>query len=75
MSNMTYFAERRRREMDAVLKKAGHTARRGEFETRPTGGRGGDAPIMRFWIWPKSKGHGHLSRINEILRERMAQER
>ncbi len=25
--------------------------------------------------WLKSKGHGHLSRINEILRERMAQER
>ena len=25
--------------------------------------------------WLKSKGHGHLSRINEILRERMARER
>ena len=25
--------------------------------------------------WLKSKGHGHLSRINEILRERMTQER
>jgi uncharacterized protein (DUF4415 family) len=25
--------------------------------------------------WLKSKGEGHLSRINEILRERMAQER
>ena len=24
--------------------------------------------------WLKSKGEGHLSRINEILRERMAQE-
>jgi uncharacterized protein (DUF4415 family) len=25
--------------------------------------------------WLKSKGEGHLSRINEILRERMARER
>jgi uncharacterized protein (DUF4415 family) len=25
--------------------------------------------------WLKSKGEGHLSRINEILRERMAAER
>jgi uncharacterized protein (DUF4415 family) len=25
--------------------------------------------------WLKSKGEGHLSRINEILRERMAKER
>jgi len=25
--------------------------------------------------WLKSKGQGHLSRINEILRERMARER
>jgi uncharacterized protein (DUF4415 family) len=25
--------------------------------------------------WLKSKGHGHLSRINEILRERMTRER
>jgi uncharacterized protein (DUF4415 family) len=25
--------------------------------------------------WLKSKGEGHLSRINEILRERMTQER
>src|SRR5258708_28825609 len=25
--------------------------------------------------WLKSKGRGHLSRINEILRERMARER
>jgi len=25
--------------------------------------------------WLKSKGHGHLSRINEILRERMMRER
>jgi uncharacterized protein (DUF4415 family) len=25
--------------------------------------------------WLKSKGHGHLSRINEILRERMAKDR
>ena len=25
--------------------------------------------------WLKSKGEGHLSRINEILRERMAEER
>jgi uncharacterized protein (DUF4415 family) len=25
--------------------------------------------------WLKSKGQGHLSRINEILRERMTQER
>lgn len=25
--------------------------------------------------WLKSKGEGHLSRINEILRERMAQDR
>ena len=25
--------------------------------------------------WLKSKGEGHLSRINDILRERMAQER
>jgi uncharacterized protein (DUF4415 family) len=25
--------------------------------------------------WLKSKGHGHLSRINEILREYMARER
>ena len=25
--------------------------------------------------WLKSKGEGHLTRINEILRERMAQER
>ena len=25
--------------------------------------------------WLKSKGHGHLSRINEILREHMARER
>ena len=24
--------------------------------------------------WLKSKGHGHLSRINEILREQMARE-
>jgi uncharacterized protein (DUF4415 family) len=25
--------------------------------------------------WLKSKGHGHLSRINDILRERMTRER
>ena len=29
VSNMTYFAEERRLEMDAVLKKAGHTVRLG----------------------------------------------
>src|ERR1039457_1263673 len=42
MSNMTYLAERRRLEMDAVLKKAGHTVRLGEFETCPSGGTGVD---------------------------------
>src|ERR1035437_4924531 len=46
MSNMTYFAERRRLEMDAVLKKAGHTVRPGEFETCPTWGhRSGHASM------------------------------
>src|ERR1700686_74147 len=42
MSNMTFCAEGRRFEMDAALKKAGHTVRLGEFETRPNWGPGVD---------------------------------
>jgi hypothetical protein len=38
---MTYFAEERRFEMDAVLRKAG-TVRLGEFETCPDWGPGVD---------------------------------
>ena len=36
MSNMTYFAERRGLEMNAVFEKAGHTVRLGEFELCPS---------------------------------------
>ena len=42
MSNMTYFAKGRRLEIDAVLEKAGHTVRLGEFETCPSWGPGVD---------------------------------
>jgi hypothetical protein len=48
MSNMTYFAEGRRLEMDAVLKKAGHTVRLGEFGVvSKLGARYGQAPAGR----------------------------
>ena len=38
MSNMTYFADGRRVEVDMVLETAGHTVRLGGFETRPSSG-------------------------------------
>jgi hypothetical protein len=50
VSNMTYFAEERRLEMDAVLKKAGHTVRLGEFETCPNWGPGVDTRRWIVWI-------------------------